>query len=36
MQTGRKVPEGIFGKTLDIIKNFADGRHHGKEDDYFP
>jgi len=32
LQTGKEVPQGFFRKTVDIIKNFADRCHHGKEE----
>jgi len=33
LQNGKKVSSEVFKKTLDIIKNFADRCHHGKEED---
>jgi hemerythrin-like domain-containing protein len=32
LQTGKKVSPEVFEKILDIIKNFADKCHHGKEE----
>lgn len=32
LHAGKKVSNEIFVKTLDIIKNFADKCHHGKEE----
>lgn len=33
LQNGKKVPSETFEKILNIIKNFADRCHHGKEED---
>jgi hemerythrin-like domain-containing protein len=32
LETGKEVPQDFFGKTVDIIRNFADKCHHGKEE----
>ncbi len=32
LQTGKRIPEEFFTKTLDIVRNFADNCHHGKEE----